>query len=141
MSQRPAQISVWRIGLLWASLAAGVLGLAYLIVAGLVRLAQGSLRPTRAIFVPFIAATVLVIPIPLFLAQSFLELGDVTPASATLAIVTGVLPLAMIFGLWCSLREGVAVRHAVLEAAAMVAVLQWTIVLAVWGLVPLRLWA
>ena len=135
------KISVWRIGLVWASLAVGVLGLVYLLVAGLVRLSRRSLRPKRAIFVPFMATMALGIPIPLLLAQSFLQLGDLTPASAALAIVTGVLPLAMIVGLCRAVREGAAGRHAVLDMVAMVAVLQWTIVLAVWGLVPLRLWA
>jgi hypothetical protein len=55
-------------------------------------------------------------PTPLFFAQSFLRLGDLMPASAMLALVTGVLPLAML------------------------GVLQWSIMLAFWGLMPLRLW-
>jgi hypothetical protein len=47
----------------------------------------------------------------------------------------------MLFGLWRRFREGTAGWHTVLDVSAMVAVLQWTTVLAAWGLVPLRLWA
>jgi hypothetical protein len=47
----------------------------------------------------------------------------------------------MLFGLWRRFREGAAGWYTVLDVSAMVAVLQWTTMLAVWGLVPLRLWA
>lgn len=77
---------------------------------------------------------------PFFLGQSFLRLGDLTMASALLALVTGALPLAMIFGLWRRLDRGMAGRGAVLEALVAAAVLQWTVMLCVWGLLPLRLW-
>jgi CubicO group peptidase (beta-lactamase class C family) len=135
------KIALWRIALLWASLAAGLLGLVYLLLAGLVRLSRRSLSPSQPIYVPFLAVLALAIPVPLLLAQSFLQLGDLTPGSAALAIVTGGLPLAMLFGLWRRFREGTAGWHTVLDVSAMVAVLQWTTVLAAWGLVPLRLWA
>jgi hypothetical protein len=118
-----------------------LLGLVYLLLAGLVRLARRSLSPSQPFFVPFLAVLALAIPVPLFLTQSFLQLGDLTPGSAALAIVTGVLPLAMLFGLWRRFREGAAGWYTVLDVSAMVAVLQWTTVLAAWGLVPLRLWA
>lgn len=135
------RVSLWRIGPLWASLAAGVLGLAYLLVSGLVRAARRWLSPVQPIFVPFLAVVALLLPVPLFLGQSFLQLGDLTPASATLALVTGALPLAMIVGLWRRSHRGMADWKARLDTVAMIAVLQWTIVLATWGLVPLRLWA
>lgn len=134
------QIGFWRIGPLWASLVAGVSGLVYLFIAGMVRLPRRSLKPSQPIFVPFLAVVALLLPVPFFLGQSFLELGDLTPASAMLALVTGALPLAMAFGLWRRVRQSTAGWSATFDALAMSAVLQWTIVLAVWRLVPLTLW-
>lgn len=134
------QVSRWRIVPLWLSLAAGVSGLLYLVLAGVARTLRRRLKPSDPLFAPFLAAVALLVPVPFFLGQSFLQLGDLTPASALLALATGVLPLAMIFGLWRRFDRGTKGWNAVLDTLATVAVLQWTIVLAFWGLVPLRLW-
>ena len=73
--------------------------------------------------------------------QSFLQLGDLTLASALLAMVTAALPLAMRVGLGLYFRRRPAGAVAVLDGLAMLAVVQWALVLAAWELVPLRLWA
>ncbi|KIQ96083.1 FmtA-like protein [Lysobacter sp. A03] len=77
------------------------------------------------------------LPVPLFLRQSFLQLGDPTTASIVLAVVTAALPLAMLFGLGVHAQ---APRPRALDAAALLAVLQWILVLAAWGLMPMRMW-
>ena len=82
-----------------------------------------------------------VLPVPFFLGQSFLQLGDLTPASALLAVVTAMLPLAMLVGLVLYFCRRPAGAVAVLDGLAMLAVLQWAIVLATWSLLPLQLWA
>ena len=104
------------------------------------RAVRRRLRPSDPLFVPFLAALSLVLPVPFFLGQSFLQLGDLTVASGLLALVTGALPLAMAFGLWRRVKRGMAGPGDRLAAAAEVAVLQWAVVLAYWGLLPLRLW-
>lgn len=134
------QVSRWRMLPLWASFAAGVSGLGYLLLAGVVRTARRRLRLSDPLFVPFLSVAALLIPVPFFLGQSFLQLGDLTPASALLALVTGMLPLAMIFGLWRRFHRRAANGGAVPEALASVAVLQWTVVLGYWGFMPVRLW-
>ena len=134
------QISRWRIAPLWASLAAGLSGLVYLVLVGLVRMVRRRFRPADPLFVPFLAVVALVLPVPFFLGQSFVQLGDLTPASALLAVVTAALPLAMLVGLGLSFRRRPVRVVAVLDGLAMLAVLQWTLVLAAWGLVPLQLW-
>lgn len=124
---------------LWASLAAGMLGLAYVVARSLARLAmRRRMRLSDPLLAPFAAALALSLPIPFFYRQPFLRLGELTVASGLLATVTALLPAAMLFGLAMALR-----RHAVHrgEAAAMLAVLQCSLVLAWWGLLPLRLWA
>ena len=135
------RVSRWRIVPLWMSLAAGLAGLVYLVVAGVVRAVRRRLKPSDPLFVPFLAAVAFVLPVPFFLGQSFLQLGDLTPASALLAVVTAVLPLATLVGLALHFRHRPAGAVAVLDGLAMLAILQWAIVLAAWGLVPLQLWA
>jgi CubicO group peptidase (beta-lactamase class C family) len=134
------QISPWRMVPLWASLVAGLAGLLYLVLVGVLRVLRRRLKPTDPLFIPSLASVALFLPIPFFFTQSFLRLGDLTPASAMLALVTGMLPLAMLFGLWCSFARGVANRSALADRLAMLGVLQWSIVLAFWGLMPLCLW-
>lgn len=134
------QVNRWRMVALWASLAAGLSGLLYLLLAGTWRTVRRQLTPSMPLFVPFLATLALVLPVPFFLAQSFLQLGDLTIASALLALVTGALPLAMAFALWRRAKQGMAGFGDTLEAVAEVAVLQWSVVLAYWGLLPLRLW-
>ena len=103
-------------------------------------LTDRALTPSDPLFVPFLGVLALMLPLPLFLRQSLLQLGDPTAASVLLAIVTALLPLAMLLGLGLQLRRCRAGAIAVLDVLAMLAVLQSTTVLAAWGLVPLRLW-
>ena len=139
--QSYARIPTAKLVLLWLSLTAGVLGLAYLLLSGLARLLARRMAPSHPVFVPWLGIVALLLPLPLLLRQSFLQLGDLTLASALLAAVTAALPLAMTVGLIVRIRRGGRGAVAALDALAMLAVLQWTIVLAVWGLLPLRLWA
>ncbi len=134
------QISLWRMVPLWASLLAGMVGLLYLILFGILRILRRRLSAVDPLFIPFLASVVLFLPVPLFFSQSFLQLGDLTPASALLALVTGLLPLAMLFGLWKHVQQRPRDLLARVDGLAMLAVLQWALVLAGWGLLPLRLW-
>lgn len=134
------QISPWRMVPLWASLVAGLTGLVYLILFGIVRVLRRRLNFADPLFIPFLASVALFLPVPLFFSQSFLQLGDLTSASALLALVTGILPIGMLFGLWRSLGHNAANRGVLGDKLAMLSVLQWSMVLAFWGLLPLRLW-
>lgn len=125
---------------LWFSLLAGILGLAYLCVAGIARLLRGRLTPSDALFPPLLAVMALLLPVPFFFSQSVLALGDKTIASLLLAGVTGALPLGIVAGLALRLRRWQKKRTALLETAALLAALQWMAVLATWGLLPFRLW-
>ncbi len=127
--------------LLWASLAAGTFGWVYLILNGLFRAVTRRTRSSDANLLPFAGCLGLLLPVPLFYRQPFLELGDLTLASGALAAVTAILPLAMLVGLALSWRRRPWHATAALDVAAMLAVLQFTAVLAYWGLLPLRLWA
>ncbi|MEW7848161.1 serine hydrolase domain-containing protein [Massilia aurea] len=114
---------------LWISVAAGLLGLAWIVIASLLR---------RGPLVPCAGALALLLPLPFFISQSFLQLGELTIASGLLAVVTAALPVTMLAGLGLALHRRTVRR---MEMGAMLAVLQLCLVLAWWGLLPLRLWA
>lgn len=125
----------------WISFIVGCLGLLFILVAGTVHFIRRRKAFIREpLFVPLLSVGCLLIPIPFFLSQSFVALGDLTVASFLAAIVTGFLPLAMLFGCWKYFKSGASGGKKKIEVLAIGAVLQWVIVLSFWGLVPLRLW-
>lgn len=120
------------------SIAAGICGFAWITIKGLIRVARRGMS-WRDPLAPALAGTLaLLLSLPLFFAQSYLQLGEMTPASISLAIATAALPLAMLSGLAMTIRSK---TFQFTDTAAMAAVLQFAIVLAVWGLLPLKLWA
>ncbi len=134
------QISAWQIVPIWLSLALGLLGIFWLLISGVGALAMRKLTISSALFVPFMSCIALLLPIPAFFSQSFLQLGDLTLASGLLTLVTALLPLAMIYGLWRSFRMPEGGRIVVANALSMILVLQWCVVLSFWGFMPLNLW-
>lgn len=136
------KVSLWSLGFLWISLVLGVLGILWFLGAGIVALARfrGSAW-RRPEIIPFAGVLALFLPLPLFLTQSFMRLGDLTPASALLAACTVALPVTMIVLLWRVFRSPLLKGILMVHAAWAIAVLQWCAVLAAWDLLPLRLWA
>ncbi|MBB5609509.1 MULTISPECIES: serine hydrolase [unclassified Janthinobacterium] len=133
--------SMLRMLVLWGSAALGVAGLLYLLLMGLWRAVRRKLKRSDQLFAPLLSVLALLLPVPFFVFQSFLRLGDVTMASVLLAIVTGALPLAMAFGLarcWRGRQQAHGVEK--FDWIALLAALQWLLVLAWWGLLPLLLW-
>lgn len=123
---------------LWASVLAGVLGLAYVIVAGIARISLRRLSWQDPLAAPIAGVLALLLPLPFFYRQSFIQLGDLTLASGLLAAVTAALPVTMCIGL--AMAQGRKAWRSV-ETAAMLTVLQSCLVLADWRMLPLRLWA
>jgi CubicO group peptidase (beta-lactamase class C family) len=120
-----------------ASLALGLLGLAWFLLVVPVRAALGR----EPLVVPGVAGTaLLVLPLPLFLLQSYTQLGDPTAASVSLYAASAALPLLMLWQAWQSVRRREGLAHGRVNLVAAVLVLQWCAVLAVWGMVPFALW-
>lgn len=136
-TQSYEQVTLWYLLPLWTSVSAGLVGLAYIVLTPLLRMARRRLSRHDPLLAPFAGASALLLPIPFFYQQSFLQLGDLTVAGGLLAVVSAALPLAMLAGLCIALRRRSAVR---MDILAMLAVLQFSVVLACWGLLPLRLW-
>ncbi|MEO5931928.1 MAG: serine hydrolase domain-containing protein [Duganella sp.] len=122
---------------LWASLAAGLLGMAYVVTIGSWRLLRARPRTRDPLFAPLLGVLALALPAPLFYLQSFMRMGELTMASGMLAVVTAALPLALAAGLARQWRGG---RRNVADTVALMAALQCALVLAAWGMLPLMLW-
>jgi CubicO group peptidase (beta-lactamase class C family) len=135
------RVSFFYLLFLWISFIVGCLGLLFILIAGLIRLIRKRKAFIREpLFVPFLSICCLFIPLPFFLNQSFIAMGDLTAASLLTAIVTGFLPLAMIFGCWRYFKTALPERKHRFELLAMVSALQWIIALGFWGMIPFRLW-
>lgn len=132
------RIPVWRFWLGWLSVGLGLLGLGWLLLSGLWRLLSGP-RSLGAM-IPLAALMSLALPVPLLIwGQSFLQLGDATPGNVVLAAVTGLLPVALLTALILDRRR--PGRGAGIDRAATLAALQWLVVLAAGGLIPVCLWS
>lgn len=123
--------------LLAASLAGGLIGLLWFALVAPVR---AVVRRESIIAPGVIGAWQLLLPLPLFLLQSYTQLGDRTAASVALYVVTATLPLLMLWQAWRSLRCECGIACARINLVAALLVLQWCAVLAVWRLLPFALW-
>ncbi|MEG3346378.1 serine hydrolase domain-containing protein [Pseudoalteromonas sp. B5MOD-1] len=134
------QTSLWVLVPMWLSLLFGLIGLIWILIYGSICLVLGRFNLMRKVLIPFLATTFLLVPLPLFLTQSFLRIGEVTPASSILAIATTILPFAMLFGLWRVLNYKKMPLINYLNGFAMFCTLQWSVILVIWGVFPLKLW-
>ena len=126
----------------WLSVALGLLGFAWLLLAGSVTLIRKRFGFLKHPLAPaFTSLLTLFIPIPFFMTQSFMAIGDLTLASALLALFTLLIPLGLILTIW---RMHLIQRKSLLiwmHGISAVLLLQWCLVLLVAGLLPLRLWS
>ncbi len=131
------QVSAALYWLVAASLALGLLGLLWFALAVPAR----ALMRREPVVVPgVIAVGLLLLPTPLFLLQSYTQLGDRTAASLALYGVTAALPLLMGWQAWRSTRRHEGLAHGRVNLVAALLVLQWCAVLAGWGMLPFALW-
>lgn len=82
----------------------------------------------------------LFVPLPFFLTQSFMQLGELTIASGLLAFASIALSCAIAYGLLLLPSRARSLAHPALDCAALLAVAQWMIVLAAWGMLPFFMW-
>lgn len=135
------KVSPYYLVSLWISLVLGLLGSLWFVGAGIVALAR--LRSSawrRPEMIPFVGVLGLFASLPIFLTQSFMQLGNITAASVILAASSVAFPCTMIALLWRAGRSPQRTAALVLHACSAIAVLQWCAVLAMWDLLPLRLW-
>jgi len=132
------KVNLFYLGIMWLNLILGVIGMVIILYRGFYLLFRKKIfKNNQIIAIPFLSILGLLVPIPFLMNQPFLNLGDATFANILLAIVTGVLPLAMIFGSRKLRRK----RIQVIDVIGILFVFQWTIVLVYWSLIPFRLWS
>lgn len=134
--KEPSAKMLW----LWTSAVLGIAGLLYVLLRGLWLLGRGRLRSTSTLAWPLASALMLFVPIPFFYSQPFLQMGDLTVASGSLAFASCMLAPGVAYGLFRLLTPAKTVRHPAFDCAALLAVVQWTIVLAAWGMLPFVMW-
>jgi CubicO group peptidase (beta-lactamase class C family) len=125
----------------WTSILLGLTGLVWTLVAGSISLVRYRSDVFRRPEAPaFVASALLFAPLPFFLTQSFMALGDFTIASALLAIVTLLLPIGMLSTIILTTKKWRVSRINLLHGLAATFVLQWCAVLMATGMLPFRLW-
>lgn len=125
----------------WLSFIFGTAGLGWLLLSGVVRLIRSKKAFVRKpVWAAFLSIIMLLAPVPFFFMQPFLALGDITVASMLLAVVTGILPVALIISLYRYWKSGVQFWYHRIDMIALLLLLQLVTVLAIWGMIPFRLW-
>lgn len=126
----------------WTSILLGLVGLSWILLAGGTSLARWRTAMFRRPEAPaFFAVALLFVPVPLFFTQSFMALGDITPASFSLASVTALLPIGMLLTIILVIKQRQVSRLNLVHGLAAAFVLQWCLVLIVADMLPFRLWA
>ncbi|MCE7039670.1 serine hydrolase [Dyadobacter sp. CY312] len=125
----------------WISFALGGFGLIYLLISGVVQTIKSPKQIfSKSISGGFVGVICLLIPIPFFLRQSFVALGDQNVASVLLFISTAILPVGLAISVIQFLKKGTPKWQDRMALAAVLFSLQWLLVLLYWNLIPFRLW-
>jgi len=124
-----------------ASLIAGLAGISWFLLAGLLSMLRYRSSAFGRPETPALLGVLgLFLPVPLFLSQSFMAIGDLTPASVLLAVASFALPVTMVVTLMkaCARRPLGPVQK--FHCLAAISVIQWCLVLVVFGLLPIMMW-
>lgn len=125
----------------WISAFLGIAGMAWLFLAGVASVVRFRTKMVRqAEASAFVAILLLLVPVPFFMTQSFMALGDYTAASVLLAAVTLLLPIGMLLTIVRAKKTLNESRLNLVHGLAAVFALQWCAVLMAAGMLPLRLW-
>ncbi len=134
------QGSAVTLGVYWVSLILGLIGLLYIFLVGVIRAIKRDKASFNRIKWGFLNLLLFSLPSYLYVQQSFLQFGDITAASVTLAFLSGILPLTLLFSLWISLRGNLQSKIIKRDVAAIMFSIQFVLVLAIWGLLPIIFW-
>jgi len=124
----------------WTSVALGLVGVTWLFLAGIVSLVRfRSTMMWRPVGPAFAALALLFVPIPFFMSQSFMALGDVTFASVLLGGVSALLPFGMLLTVIRAMKTWRTIGLSMFHGVAALLTLQWCVVLIAAGLLPLTI--
>jgi CubicO group peptidase (beta-lactamase class C family) len=115
----------------------GFVGLLILALINIRKMYNGELVAMRPVTLGILA---LVLPMPLFMMYPFTSLGDLTIANAVLTGATALFPILILYSLFKLVRQPVN-RGQSIYFILNLAILQWIIVMFIYGQWPLVLWA
>lgn len=124
----------------WLSLALGILGLTYLVLTGLFRTCTWDKEKLYGTGLVLLNILLFILPGYLFTEQSFLEFGDITPASISLAILSGLLPISVLVSLYVCYQKRPLRKVQKFDSASLVLLLQLCIMLLYWNQLPIIFW-
>ncbi|MFK8041070.1 serine hydrolase domain-containing protein [Congregibacter sp.] len=121
----------------WFSLLAGVFGLLYVLVRGFWLLLRGPSAVGRPLLLPWLCLLAFALPVYLFTKQSYLQFGEFTLASATLATLSCLLPVFLVFAAY---RMWSHQGRSNFDQVAVLFSLQLCLVMFQQGALPLVFW-
>jgi len=133
--------SLIKLLLLWLSLVSGLIALVAILVIGLYKLVRLNFTQKNILFWPFINIIAFALPIIAFSQQHFLQFGDITIASISLAIVSGIIPLSVVMPLLFSKVKNSSSNGSFGAYLLLMMLLQWWLVLFYWQVFPAIFWA
>lgn len=136
------KINGWVIAGLWSSVSLGIIGLVFVFFSGIYQWIR--LKKTfvcKPVFMAFCAVLFLFVPIPFFLTQPFVAMGNQNAASVLLMLATILLPIGVLVSVVRFLREKPDSVLQKIDFMALLLVFQWICLLALWGMIPFRFWA
>lgn len=135
------KINSWLIAGLWVSFGLGILGLSGVFLSGIwqwIRLKASFVR--KPIFAAFCAVLFLFAPVPFFLSQPFVAIGNQNVASVLLMAATIALPVGVLVSLVrCFVQKPDSLLQKI-DLFTLLLALQGICLLAFWKMIPFRLW-
>jgi hypothetical protein len=124
----------------WVSLIAGLLGLTYIALAESLRLMTKNTIGSAVLLWPLLNILLFSVPILLFLNQSFIKFGELSPASFSLALVSGLLPMTLLFSLFLCIKKKPKNRWVGCDCVALLMSIQLCAMLLYWDVIPIVFW-
>ncbi|WP_105167225.1 serine hydrolase domain-containing protein [Pseudoalteromonas sp. T1lg23B] len=120
------------------SLVLGLLGAVYIFFYGgyvfVKRFSKLAQEPMAIAFTMYFA---FLLPVPFFINQSFIHIGDINAASVLLALASVFAPFVCVIASVQHVRQKRTNR---LNLVMLAAFIQWMLVMGYWGLIPMTLW-
>lgn len=121
----------------WLVLMAGLAGLLIVLLRGtLLLFSRGPIGP-KALLLPYFNLVAFALPAYLLTQQSFLKFGEMTPAAVTMAGLSGVLPVSLIFAAYSLSRN---TRASKVDLVACLVAASLCLLLVSQGVLPISFW-
>ncbi|WP_205720060.1 serine hydrolase domain-containing protein [Fodinibius halophilus] len=122
----------------WVGLILGLLGLVYILLRGTWLVLHRKRTIPTALLLPYLNIVLFAVPAYLYFHQHFLEFGNKTAASISLATFTGMIPIVLLISIVLMIKNKPANKFDYLGLGAL---LQLCLVLVYWDVLPMIFWS